>query len=100
MPMKNPPHPGRMIRDCIHDLDLSVTEVAASFEITRQQLHNVMAGKCGVTAALAVKLEKAFGSTADTWLALQAACDLAQARARTDVARVPAYAAQSPPRLP
>lgn len=93
MPMKNPPHPGGLIRDNLHDLHLTVIEVANCFGVSRQQLHNVMAGKSGISAALAVKLEKAFCGTADNWLAMQAAYDLAQARTNADLARVPAYAA-------
>jgi addiction module HigA family antidote len=91
MAMKNPPHPGELVRESIHDLRLTVSEVARGLGMTRQQLHNVMAGRSAVTAQLAVKLEKAFGSTADTWLAMQAAYDLAQARAAADLKKVPDY---------
>lgn len=97
MSMKNPAHPGDLVRDNIHDLRLTVAEVAKSFDMSRQQLHNIMAGRSGITAPLAVKLEKAFGGTADHWLAMQVAYDLAQARAGADLGNVPDYAARMAP---
>jgi addiction module HigA family antidote len=51
-------------------------------DITRQQLHNLIAGRSRVTPEMAVKLEKALGSTADTWLKMQMNYDLAQVRKR------------------
>jgi antitoxin HigA-1 len=78
--MKNPPHPGRSIRDaCLQPLGLSVTEGARILGVTRQALNNVVNGKSGVSAEMAIRLSKAFGSTPDTWLRMQVAYDLAQA---------------------
>lgn len=80
MPMKNPPHPGRSIRNaCLEPLGLSVTEGARILGVTRQALNNVVNGKSGISAEMAIRLTKAFGSTADTWLRMQVAYDLAQA---------------------
>jgi antitoxin HigA-1 len=80
MPMKNPPHPGRSIRNaCLEPLGLSVTEGAKILGVTRQALNNVVNGKAGISAEMAIRLTKAFGSTADTWLRMQVAYDLAQA---------------------
>lgn len=83
MPMKNPPHPGRMLRDDIEALNLSVAEAAKGLGITRQQLYNVLNGKSAISPEMAVRLEQGIGSAAETWLALQQAYDLAQARQRT-----------------
>ncbi len=82
MPMKNPPHPGQGIKDDIDALGLSVAEAAEGLGITRQQLHNVISGRSGITSEMAVRFEKALGGTAAHWLRLQAAYDLAQVRAR------------------
>jgi antitoxin HigA-1 len=82
MPMKNPPHPGGLIRDNIADLGLSVAEGAAGLGITRQQLYNLINGKSGVTPEMALRLEKAFGGSAEAWLRMQANHDLAQVRSR------------------
>src|SRR5664279_1488714 len=76
MEMKNPPHPGELIGDTLDELDVSIVAAAKGLGITRQQLHNLIAGRSGITPEMAVKLEKAIGSTADTWLRMQMNYDL------------------------
>jgi antitoxin HigA-1 len=83
MEMKNPPHPGELIGDALDELGVSISAAAKSLGITRQQLHNLIAGRSGITPEMAVKLEKAIGSTAYTWLKMQMHYDLAQVRKRT-----------------
>jgi len=79
--MKDPPHPGRSIRNaCLEPLGLSVTEGARILGVTRQALNNVVNGKSGISPEMAIRLTKAFGSTPETWLQVQLAYDLAQAR--------------------
>ena len=81
MPMKNPAHPGRIVRSaCLEPLGLSVTEGAKILGITRQTLTKVVNGKSGISAEMAIRLAKAFGSTAEIWVRMQASYDLAQAR--------------------
>ena len=81
MPMKNPPHPGRSIRNaCLEPLGLSVTQGAETLGVTRQALNNVVNGKSGISPEMAIRLSKAFGSTPETWLGMQLAYDLAKAR--------------------
>jgi addiction module HigA family antidote len=81
MAMKNPRHPGRSIRNaCLEPLGLSVTEGAKVLGVTRQALNNVVNGKSGISPEMAIRLAKAFGSTAETWLRMQLAYDLAAAR--------------------
>jgi addiction module HigA family antidote len=81
MPMKNPPHPGRSIRDaCLQPLGLSVTKGAKILGVTRQTLTKLVNGKAGISPEMAIRLSKAFGSTAETWLRMQIAYDLAVAR--------------------
>ena len=82
MPMKNPPHPGELIRDNLADLGLAVAEAAAGLDVTRQQLYNVLKGKSGITPEMAVRLEKGFGGSAQLWLQMQVNYDLAQVRQR------------------
>ena len=82
MEMKNPVHPGLLVAECLSDLGLTVAEAAKGLGVTRQQLHNVIAGRSIVTPEMAIRFEKAFGSTADTWLKMQMNYDLAQARKR------------------
>ncbi len=80
MPMKNPPHPGLSVRhDCLEPLGLSVTEAARKLGVSRKQLSDVVNGRSGISPEMAIRLDKAFGGGADTWVRLQAAYDLAQA---------------------
>ena len=49
MPMKNPPHPGRIVRqDCIEALELTVTKAAELLGVTRQALNNLVNEKAGI----------------------------------------------------
>ena len=82
MPMKNPPHPGLGLRDDLEALGLSVAGAAVGLGVTRQQLYNVLKGKSAISPDMALRLEKALGGTAESWLTLQTAYDLAQARLR------------------
>jgi len=81
MPMKTPVHPGRVVRhNFFEPLGLSVTAGAKVLGVTRQALNNVVNGKSGISPEMAIRLSKAFGSTAETWLRMQLAYDLVAAR--------------------
>jgi addiction module HigA family antidote len=81
MLMKNPPHPGLSVRlDCLEPLKMSVTEGAKVLGVTRQALNNLVNGKAGISPEMALRLTMAFGSSPETWLAMQMTYDLAQAR--------------------
>ena len=81
MPMKNPPHPGRsLLRDCIEELDLTIAKTEEHLQVDEQMLADVCHCRAPITADLAVRIDMAFGGGADTWLAMQSAHDLAQAR--------------------
>lgn len=81
MPMKNPVHPGRVVRhDCIEPLGLTITQAAKVLGITRQALNNVVNCKSAISPEMAIRLSKAFGSSPETWLRMQVSYDLAQAR--------------------
>jgi addiction module HigA family antidote len=82
MVMKNPAHPGNLLRDNIEELGLSVAEAAKGLGVTRQQLYKVIKAESAVSPEMAVRLEKAFGGSADAWLRMQMNFDLARARAR------------------
>jgi len=82
MEMKNPVHPGLLVKECLDDLGLSVAEAAQGLGVTRQQLHKIIAQNSSVTPEMAFRLEKAFGGVADTLLKMQMNYDLAQVRGR------------------
>ena len=89
MRMKNPPHPGLSVRhDCLEPLGLSIAEGAKVLGVTRQAVNNLVTGKAGISAEMAIRLEKAFGGDAETWLRMQAAYDLAQAEKHTGKIKV------------
>jgi antitoxin HigA-1 len=77
MLMRFPPHPGRLVRSELDELNIPVAEAAKALGITRQQLYNVINGKSSISPEMAVRLAKGIGSTAETWLKLQQAFDLA-----------------------
>ena len=81
MAMKNPVHPGAIVREeCLEPLGLSVTEGARRLGVGRQVLSNLVNEKAAVSIEMAYRLSKAFGSTPETWLGMQMAHDLARSR--------------------
>lgn len=89
MTMNNPPHPGLSVRhDCLDPLGLSVTEAARILGVSRKHLSAVVNGSAGISPEMAIRLDKAFGGGAGTWLRLQAAHDLARAMRRAGRIRV------------
>ena len=96
--MKNPPHPGRSVREnCLQPLGLSVTEAAGVLGVARHTLSRVLNGHAAISAEMAIRLEKAGWSSADFWLRRQAAWDLAQAREGEEAIRVERYHPQPSP---
>ena len=61
--------------------------------VTRQALNNLVNERAGISPEMAIRLEKAFGSSADMWLRLQLSHDLAQARKREGEIAVRRYRA-------
>ena len=96
MPMKNPPHPGKVVRvACLEPLGLTVTEGAKVLGVSRQALSNLVNGHAGMSSEMAIRLAKAFGSTTETWIRLQAAYDVARAQAREHEIKVERYEPRS-----
>ena len=88
MVMFNPPHPGEGLKDDIEALNLTTAEAAKALGVTRQQLHRVLTGVSAISPEMAVRLETVIGSSADHWLRLQTAYDLAQVRQnKTDITK-------------
>ena len=76
-------HPGAWLRtEIVEPHGLSVTETAARLHVTRQTMSTLLNGHAGLSAEMAIRLEKAFGLKADTMLRMQVAYDLAQVRAQ------------------
>ncbi|GAB4181965.1 MAG: HigA family addiction module antitoxin [Wenzhouxiangellaceae bacterium] len=82
--MHTPPHPGQLVRQVIEDFAITVTKASELLGVSRQQLTRLIGEQSSVSPEMALRLEAVFGSTADTWLAMQRAWDLAQVRKRAD----------------
>ena len=81
MAMHDPPHPGGIVRrQCLEPLGLTVTRAAEGLGVTRQALTELLNGRTGISVEMAIRLSKTFGSTPETWLEMQMAYDLWQAR--------------------
>ena len=78
-------HPGLWLRaEIVEPAGLSVTDLAGRLHVTRQAASNLLNGNAGLSAEMAIRFEKAFGLKADTLVRMQAAHELAAARARED----------------
>lgn len=78
-------HPGRWLRaEIVEPAGLNVTALAERLHVTRQAASKLLNGNGGLSAEMAIRFEKAFGLKADTLMRMQAAHELAQARARED----------------
>lgn len=84
MAMKNPVHPGRIVKGSLDELEVSVTDAAKAMNVSRPALSNVLNGKAGISPEMAVRLSKAIGSTPGFWLRLQTNYDLARVEQRAD----------------
>jgi addiction module HigA family antidote len=83
MPMKNPPHPGEVVRtEVLQPLGLSLTKAVEILGVRRATLSHLANGKPALSADMALRLEKAFGVSMDLLLRMQAGYDAAQARRR------------------
>src|SRR5437899_1637095 len=81
MTMYNPPHVGEVLKDLYLDpLELTITEVSGALGVTRQTLSELVNGKIGVSAEMAMKLSKAFATTPEMWVNLQTQYELWQVR--------------------
>ncbi|HEX8224787.1 MAG TPA: HigA family addiction module antitoxin [Allosphingosinicella sp.] len=84
-------HPGPWLRaEIVEPAGLSVTALAERLRVTRQAASNLLNGNAGLSAEMAIRFEKAFGVKADTLMRMQAAHELAEARAREGEIRVKA----------
>lgn len=87
-------HPGTWLRsEIVEPHGLSVTDAAARLHVTRQAMSNLLGGRAGLSAEMAVRFEKAFGLSADTLMRMQAARDLSQVRMREGAIEVERVAA-------
>ena len=83
MTMKNPPHPGDLIRtEIIEALGLSVTKAAEILKVRRATLSDLLTGNASLSPDMALRIEKAFGQDMDHLLRMQLAYDVAKTRTK------------------
>lgn len=91
--MHNPPHPGEVLADTVlrKDGGLTVSAFAERLGVSRVALSRVVNGRAAVSAELAIRLAAALGGSAESWLAMQLAYDLARAekKRRPKIERIP-----------
>ncbi len=97
MAMKDPPHPGKLIRhEVLAPLRLSASAAAKVLRVTRPALSRMLNGRSVLTPEMALRIEKAFGPRMEHLMRMQLAHDLAQARERADEIEVERFGTSRP----
>lgn len=91
-PGLRPTHPGEILREIVFPaLHVSKAQIARDLRVSRQQLYDILNEKKPVTPQMALRLAKLLGTSAESWLRMQHAYDLAM-QARTmaeELERIP-----------
>ena len=87
MPMKEPVHPGRIVRGALEDLDVTVTDAAKALHVSRSALSNLVNCDAGISPEMAYRLSMGIGSTPGFWMRLQLNYDLKPCNASSPRAR-------------
>ena len=77
MKMRNPPHPGEVLKEYLGDV--SVTQAASNLGVNRVTLSRIISGSAGISADMAYRLASAFGTSPELWAGMQLQYDLFQA---------------------
>jgi antitoxin HigA-1 len=89
MAMHNPPHPGEFITEVyLKPNNLSARELASKLGVAASTLHRILIGSSSVSPEMALRLSKALGRSAESWLSLQYNHDLWRARRRVNLKNV------------
>ena len=94
MRMHNPPHPGEILNDLwLEPMGLSITAAAEVLKVSRKTLSEIVNGRASISPEMAMRLQLAFGKSAQSWLGHQAAYDLWQLKDRAKSLGVQHYSA-------
>ena len=75
-----PIHPGEIIKeDILPSVGLSVSAAAKALGVSRQMLHDILAGRKPLSALMCLKISRLFGGSPDVWMRLQSTYDLKKA---------------------
>lgn len=93
MAMKDPPHPGEIVRhEILEPLNITVTDAAKNLGVTRPALSNVLNGRSSLTSEMALRIEKAYGPKMDHLMKMQLAYEISQTRSREKSIKVKRHA--------
>jgi len=86
MAMHNPPHPGEFIREVyLQPFGITGRQLALKLDVSSSTLHRILKGRSGISSEMALRLAKALGRSAESWLAMQSNYDLWQTRQSVDL---------------
>ena len=86
MPMHNPPHPGEFIREVyLDEFGISVRKVAENLGVSPSTFTRLLNGDSNVSPEMALRLSKALGRSAESWLSMQDSYNLWKARREVDL---------------
>ena len=89
MAMHNPPHPGEFIlATYMAPFSVSCRQLARRLDVAASTLNRLLKQKSGISPEMALRLSVALGRSPESWLAMQHAYDLAQARTRVELGKV------------
>jgi len=89
MAMHNPPHPGEFMRATyLEPFGLSCRYLAEQLNVAASTLNRVLKKQSGVSPEMALRLSKALGRSPESWLAMQDAYDLWQAKKTVKLSKV------------
>ena len=84
--MHNPCHPGKILKEeYLEPLGLNITEAALKLGVTRKTLSAIVNERAGISPVMALRLAKAFNTTPDLWVGMQAQYDLSIAKQSTEL---------------
>ena len=89
MEMHNPPHPGEFIREVyLEPNGITGRQLATKLGVSASTLARVLNGSNGISSEMALRLSKALGRSAESWMILQDHFDLWQTRQRVNLDQV------------
>ena len=84
MIMFNPPHPGEILReDYMNPLKLTINGLAEALGVSQQNISEIVNERKGISSEMAIRLSKAFSTSPQLWIGMQAEYDLWQASQKT-----------------
>lgn len=87
--MHNPPHPGEFVQATyMEPFGLSCRFLAEQLNVAASTLNRVLKKQSGISPEMALRLSKALGRSPESWLAMQDAYDLWQAKKNVKLSNV------------